>query len=33
MCRLIDSLMASVELRQIAQVIEVHEQGGNAASR
>jgi hypothetical protein len=33
MRRLIDSVMASVELRQIEQVIQVLEQGGDAASR
>jgi hypothetical protein len=30
--RLIDSVMASVELRQIEQIVEVLEQGGDAAS-
>jgi hypothetical protein len=33
MRRLIDSVMASVELRQIEQVVEVLEQGSDAASR
>jgi hypothetical protein len=33
MRRLIDSVMASVELGQIEQVVEVLEQGGDAASR
>jgi hypothetical protein len=33
MRRLIDSAMASVELRQIEQIVELLEQGGDASSR